>query len=173
MPEDNREEELDELDELDDQDELPADDVDDLGEESGESDQEPAQETEQEPEEAQPVPVVPQPVSTPAPLLSAVEPAVEKTVDASGNVIWGPPKPEPPKRELDDLFAVPQDTDNDMYVDDLFELDEDDFEYEEEDLSDIAHVSREDIMGTPPKPRPQRFRRTEKPHTPPTMGGLR
>lgn len=64
-----------------------------------------------------PAPVVPQPAAVPAAV---------------------------PVDELSDLFAVPQEQDHDMQVDDLVELDE------EDDLSDLVAVSREDIMGPLP-----------------------
>lgn len=94
------------------------------------------------------------------------------------------PEPEPKaeeKGELDDLFEVPQPEDNDMVTDHLVELDE------EDDLSDLTSVSREDIMGEPypgvpsveeevPIQRLRRVKRTGRryyPTPPPSLGGLR
>lgn len=78
---------------------------------------------------------------------------------------------EEKKDELADMFEVPQEDDNDMVTDHLVELDE------EDDLSDLTAVSREDIMGTPPKPRVRvtrrgkRFIRREPPPT--SLRGVR
>jgi hypothetical protein len=80
------------------------------------------------------------------------------------------PKPAP-KNELADLFQVPQAEDNDMYVDDLFAVPEEELDMED-DLSDLTQVSREDVMGKPPKPR-LRYTRTKKPYAgPTTMGSI-
>lgn len=114
-------------------------------------------------------------VPTPTRIPIPVSPTIEKATDAAGNVLWGEPKPEPPKNELDDMFAVPEPEDNDMYTDDLFEVEEEDVDLED-DLSDLTSVTDEDIMGAPPKPRPpvMRYRRTSKRYNPPTsMGGIR
>lgn len=74
-------------------------------------------------------------------------------------------KPERPADELADLFEVPQEEDNDMYTDDLFELDD------EEDLSDLTRVTREDVMGKPRKARPPKYLQIRRPYYPPTSIG--
>ena len=126
-------------------------------------------------------------VEEPAPVYPAPRPVrlpslpVEPTLSRTGETLWGPPEPKPepepepePKPEqpasaLDDLFEVPDEDDNDMYVDDLIAVDE------EGDLSDLTRVTEEDIMGSPPRPRPSpvRYRRTGRRYIPPTsMGGV-
>lgn len=85
-----------------------------------------------------------------------------------------PPPPdeieEKPEDELADLFEVPQPEDNDMVTDHLVELDE------EDDLSDLTEVTREDIMGTPPVKRvpKRRLKRTGRHYPPPptSIGGV-
>ena len=57
-------------------------------------------------------------------------------------------EPEEEKNDMSDLFEVPQETDNDMTVDHLFELDD-----EDEDMSDLVTVDEEDLMGPAPKPK--------------------
>ncbi len=117
-----------------------------------------------------PVPTPPQPVSEPVSVLPAVEEATEK----AGSAVWGQPEAEPPTNDMSDLFAVPESEDNDMYIDDLFETDDEEIDMDE-DLSDLTSVTREDIMGAPPKPKPPvRYVRTTKKYIPPTsVGGLR
>jgi len=101
------------------------------------------------------------------PIASDIEPMPEPVVIPEEDITEMPaeaPEPEP-KDELADMFEVPQPEDNDMVTDHLVELDE------EDDLSDLTAVSREDIMGTPPKPkykivrRGRRFLRREPPPT--------
>jgi len=75
-------------------------------------------------------------------------------------------QPEEKEDELADLFEVPQEEDNDIYTDDLLELDE------EEGVEDLLTVSREDIMnGTRSKPKPKLVR-TTRPYYP-ELTGLR
>lgn len=57
--------------------------------------------------------------------------------------------------DMDDLFEVPEEDDNDMYVDDLFEVDGEDLEFDT-DISDIVSVSREDVIGRKPTRRIRR-----------------
>jgi len=116
-----------------------------------------------------PEPVAPptvRPVQIPVP----VKPVLGKT----GDMFWGKGKPKPhPHSELDDLFAVPKPEDNDIYVDDLFEVEDQDVDLED-DLSNLTQVSNEDIMGRPPKSKAARYKRTGRSYTPPTsMGGTR
>ena len=66
--------------------------------------------------------------------------------------------------ELDDLFEVPQPTDNDIACDDLLELDS------EEGVEDLLTVSREDIVNGSDKPKPKV--KTIKPFIP-RLTGLR
>ena len=54
--------------------------------------------------------------------------------------------------ELKDLFEVPQETDNDMAVDDLLSVTDGDVFGGSADMSDITGVSRTDVMGKPPPP---------------------
>ena len=71
--------------------------------------------------------------------------------------------------ELADLFEVPEADDHDIYSDDLVETDE------AEDLSDLTSVSREDVMGSRPKPKYRVIRRprTSRRFVPPTtLGGM-
>ena len=81
------------------------------------------------------------------------------------------------KHELSDLFEVPQPHDNDMEVEDLFTIPDEELELDpEEAYDDLTKVSREDIMGRPPKRkvRPVRFVRTNKPfNNNSIMGGIR
>jgi len=124
--------------------------------------------TSTEPPEPSPVPAVARPVSIPVP--------VAPTLQRTGDTLWGKggPEAEKPKNDMSDLFEVPQEEDNDMYTDDLFELDEEDVG-DEESLADLTRVTEEDIMGAPPRSkRPERPQRTQRPYTPPTsMGGTR
>ena len=71
------------------------------------------------------------------------------------------PKPAP-KNELADLFEVPRAEDNDMYVDDLFDVPEEDLDMED-NLDDLTQVKREDVMGRPPKKK-VRYSRTLRPY---------
>ena len=163
MSKDNRDKELDNLDNLD---ELELD-AQATGDELAQ-DIEPDGVATPEPdaEEPQPVPEPPRSIRAPIPIMPAL--------GRAGDVLWGQPEPKPeaPKNELSDLFEVPGEDDNDMYVDDLFEVDEEDLDMED-DLSDLTSVSREDVMGKKPTPRPQRFRRTQQPYSGPTsMGGV-
>jgi len=75
---------------------------------------------------------------------------------------------EKPKDELEDLFEVPQEEDNDMATDHLVDVDE------EEDLSDLTDVSREDVMGTPPVVRKRKVRPKPRHSQPPptSLGGV-
>jgi hypothetical protein len=76
-----------------------------------------------------------------------------------------------PKNELQDLFEVPKPEDNDMYTDDLFDVPEEDLG-EEDNLDDLTKVSREDVMGRPPKRR-VRYQRTNRPYNnQSTMGSI-
>lgn len=117
------------------------------------------------------------PVSAPRAVIPpsiSVTPALGRT----GDVLWGREQKPRHHSDLDDLFEVPDpEVDNDVYIDDLFEIDEDDLEYEpEDDLSDLTRVTNEDVMGVAPRPRPpQRFRRTGRPYynPPSSLGGTR
>jgi len=78
--------------------------------------------------------------------------------------------------ELDDLFEGPKPEDNDMTIDHLVDFTEEDVEDllevdEEEGVEDVLSVSREDIIGTKPKPK-YKLMRTNKPY-PPSLTGLR
>ena len=78
--------------------------------------------------------------------------------------------------ELDDLFEVPGEHDDDMEVDDLLEVDNDyDVMDTDEDgsLGSLVDVSREDIMGHRPTKRVHRFKRTNKPLPPTGFAGMR
>lgn len=76
------------------------------------------------------------------------------------------------KNKLADLFETPQPEDNDIYTDDLFTVDSQDFELNT-DISDLTRVSSDNIIGRPRSRRRQMFRRTEKPYNPPTsIGGV-
>jgi len=71
--------------------------------------------------------------------------------------------------DMADLFEVPEETDNDMAVDDLVEPPD------EESMDDLVSVSNEDIMGAAPKPKvkSQQFRRTNRRYVPPpSLGGM-
>lgn len=87
-------------------------------------------------------------------------------------LVQGEPGSEEPESEpvdeLADLFEVPQPEDNDIYTDDLLELDE------EEGVGDLLTVSREDIInGGQAKPKPKvKLVRTGKPYYP-GLTGLR
>ena len=113
-----------------------------------------------------PVNIVPAPIE---------RPLIEEVPAEVAPPLWGgeeqeQEQPRQPKNDLSDLFEGPDPEDNDIFSDDLFELDA-----EDDDLSDLFEVSREDIMGTPPK-RKVMFKRTSRPYrpAPPTsMGGLR
>jgi len=140
-------------------------------------------ETEPEAQKQPPVaPTVPEPlseeevaqISTSEPERVIVEPSrpsiTERGLERVADEFYGEEAPEKPKNDLSDLFEVPSETDNDMEVDDLFELDDYD------DLSDLTRVTDEDIMGSPPKPKPRKvvYRRTGRHYTPPTsIGGIR
>lgn len=80
-------------------------------------------------------------------------------------------KPKPAD-DMADLFEVPQDEDNDMYTDDLFEVDDADI-MGGDNLTDLTAVQNEDIMGNRPKPKPK-YRRVYRPAfvPPPTVGGI-
>lgn len=85
-------------------------------------------------------------------------------------------QPEKTEHPEDVMFEVPQEDDNDIRTDDLFEIDEEDLDPGDEgDLSDITRVTNDDLMGGPlirRSPRkPKRIIRRYNP--PPTMGGLR
>ena len=103
--------------------------------------------------------------------LSSTAPRVVPNLSASSPIYQQLyPQPEEPKDELADLFEVPDpDVDNDVYVDDLLELDD------EEGVEDLLAVSHEDIMlGTskiPRRPKPK-LQRTGKVYIPPTIQGL-
>jgi hypothetical protein len=115
-----------------------------------------------------PVQVVPEPVSISAPVATPVvkPPMFSFQKFATGLI----PKPRP-KNELADLFQVPKADDNDMYVDDLFDVPEEDLDMED-NLDDLTQVSREDVMGKPPKPK-ARYKRTNRLYAGPTsMGGV-
>ena len=82
-------------------------------------------------------------------------------------------QPEKPANDMSDLFEVPQPEDNDIFVDDLLELDDEEDMEDFDDLSDLTKVEMDDIMGKPPRPRLARFKRTDRPYQPPTsMGGV-
>ena len=109
------------------------------------------------------------PVRAPAlPILSVVGQATEKT----GDVVWGKPGR---KTGMEDMFAVPEMDDKDIYIADLFETDEQTVDLDT-DLSDLTNVSMEDVMGPSPKPKPPtRYRRTTKPYDhdrPTSVGGV-
>ena len=78
--------------------------------------------------------------------------------------------------DLSDLLEVPQEDDNDMYIDDLFEADEEDIEFDD-DLSDLTSVSHEDVMGRRPvkkkKVRYVRVRKVYREQPPTSLQGLR
>ena len=118
--------------------------------------------------ELAPPPVMP--VSIPVP----VAPVLGKV----GDTLWGRPEPAKPSpaNDMADLFEVPQSEDNDMYIDDLFEVPDEELDMDDDlddDLSDLTSVSAEDVMGRKPKPR-MKFARTGKPYIPPvSMGGTR
>ncbi len=145
---------------------MPKDDeLNDQDTDTGQDDPEDELAGEPEPE---PVPQQPAPVSLPPVSLPSADPVLERT----GRTLRGSPEPGPGRgrNDMSDLFEVPNEDDNDMYVDDLVEVDDD------EDLSDLTRVTAEDVMGRPPRvrPRPTQFQRTSRPYDPPTsMGGTR
>jgi len=99
--------------------------------------------------------------------LSPTAPRVVSNLSAS-SPIYQQLYQQPVEKEDDlaDLFEVPQEEDNDIYTDDLLELDE------PEGVEDLLTVSREDIMnGTRSKPKPK-LMRTNKPYYP-ELTGLR
>ena len=88
-------------------------------------------------------------------------------------------EPETKQDALADLFEVPQEEDNDIGMADLFEVEDQTVDMED-DLSDLTQVTEEDVMGTPPPP-PQkapapakpRYRRTTRRYYPPvSVGGV-
>lgn len=89
------------------------------------------------------------------------------------------PEPNaPPNNDMSDLFEVPQENDNDMYIDDLFEVDDADIMGDDDpDMSDLTRVTQEDIMGPTPRKRrvirnPRRPTRSPDPMSD-SMGGMR
>ncbi len=94
----------------------------------------------------------------PAPLVPAVVPVAEPERPATA-------AESPQQQELNELLEVPQDTDNDMDIRDLVEVDMEADVYGG-DLGDVIEVSTADIMGDedgmregePPRPAQQRRR---------------
>jgi len=101
--------------------------------------------------------------------LSSATPRVVSNLSAS-SPIYQQLYQQPVEKEddLSDLFEVPQEEDNDIYTDDLLELDE------EEGVEDLLTVSQEDIMSGPrAKKKPTlKLVRTNKPYYP-ELTGLR
>lgn len=92
--------------------------------------------------------------------LSSATPRVVPNLSASSPIYQQLyPQPEEKEDDLSDLFEVPQEEDNDIYTDDLLELDE------EEGVEDLLTVSREDIVNGTRKSKPKLVR-TNKPYYP-------
>jgi hypothetical protein len=120
------------------------------------------------------------------------EPRVPKIISALPSIL---PK-ERKTNELDDLFEVPQDEDNDINTDDLFKLDNQDFNLdkniddlvetpqeilegpkpEDEDvyIEDLVEMPTDLLMNGKPKRKPiqKKFSRTAKPFNYPVVGGI-
>lgn len=106
----------------------------------------------------------------PQPLPPELQPQSQnENIPAREEAIVEEPKAEQEGDDMSDLFEVPEETDNDMEVDDLVEPPD------EESMDDLVSVSNEDIMGEAPKPKvkSQQFRRTNRRYVPPpSLGGM-
>lgn len=95
----------------------------------------------------------------------SLTPSVETGLEKAGSIVLGEPKPKLHRNDLSELFAVPEEHDNDMETSDLFEVD-DQSVYIDGDITDLVDVTRDDIVGKTPRPaRPPRVNRR---YTPPT-----
>lgn len=84
-----------------------------------------------------------------------------------------------PKNPNADLFEIPQPEDNDIYSDDLIDVEDEDVFGGNPDMSDLTNVSNEDLMGEPKSSnkekvyRYHRPRRIVQPSPPTSFGGMR
>lgn len=129
--------------------------------------------------EAEPVEIPPA-----APEIVQEEPEVEETSvepeSVEEVVVEEEVTPEPAKKgpqvntDMDDLFEVPEEDDDDIYSEDLLELDNE-RDVMGGNMDDLFSVKEEDIMGRKPQPKTiKRIRRVRRPsgNQPTSMGGM-